>query len=192
MASVAAFRRTLQRMAESSRREPAEVVKQAYIKFVVSGRANTKLGKANRQVVANPDYDAKRRRGYRLHILAYRPDGTINRIPTNSRTDVRRRIRRRGLAKQSWSWMLAGISAPRGSDPLKDRRGISASGIVSVLQNLGRHARPSVEYANSLRYLEVANPGVHSIALRKASNSMEGMLARNIRSKYERIWRAGR
>lgn len=183
--SIAKFNAVLRKTALLSKRPASEVVKQGYIHFLQSGRANTKLGKAKRAIVDNKNYD-KRNPGTKPYFIVFLHQKRGPKyVPTDSKSDPRRRIRRRGLARQTWNWMFAGI-APAGQEAAyhgKTRPGT----IVKVSSNI-RPVRPSVEYANKLRYMEISNPRIHEVALGKASRRMQKLLDLNIKSRFERTW----
>jgi len=196
MASVAAFRATLKNMMAATQRPAGEVVKQAYINFLQSARENTGVGKEKlRKVISNPAY-ASRKRGEKVgkYLIVVRTQrrgiGKIIHLPTSRKKDPGnpiRKVPRRGLAKQSWNWMFAGIGMP-GESAMASRAGVSPSRLVKVKAQVHRIIRPSVEYENRLSYLQIANPGIHALALRNAAKKMQSNLDRGIKSKYERMW----
>ncbi len=163
-----------------------EAVKHAYIMFARSGRAATRLGVRKRQVFPNPDYVPRRglhqqkAKFFIQYLYQSRPPYLA---PTNSRSDPRRRIARRGLARASWGWMLR----PVAKTPAQSIPGVAQHKIVKITSRT-RGTNPFIAFVNRLMYMLKVHPDIGNRAMNAAARGMQHNLDNRMRAEMERLW----
>lgn len=172
-------------------REASEAVKHAFLVFGISGRANTKRGVNLRQVFPNPDRNnpnARTKRGKRPapFLIQYLYQSRPPRLaPARRKSDPRRRIRMRGLARASWGWMMQRIFSGRvEANPYR----IAKHSVMSVVDGTKRGTNPFVDFHDKLVYLLKVHPDVGRVAMAKAANRMQHQLDGRMKSEMQRVW----
>ena len=185
-ASVQAFQQALNDVEVVGRKSAAQAVQFASIKFVQSGRAASKLSKPRREVEPVPvrPSENRRRAGTIWRIVVKHQNKPDTYFYTDSKSDPRRKIQNRGVAKNAWSGALARMNKAAGKQ--------YANGVG---RNLGTaHLRlkgsdPAITIFNNVRYLEKAYPGIGSLAMRKAAAGMQHQLDQKVSRELERAWK---
>ena len=183
-ASLKQFQKAIDRVALETKKSGKDAVIQAAIRVVRSLQARSKpgrkaggRGKKLRKIIRNPDYDEGLPLekdyvggGAQFLIVAYtQKSKNPNLIPTNNRDDPRRKIKRAGLMKSSWGWMLKDLG--RSTSTKHGKR----PGVVTVRKDLSGF-EPNILLHNRLKYLTLARPNIVNESIVAASRSLEGHL----------------
>lgn len=178
-ASVAAFDRAINNVFDQTQRSAAETVKYASIRFAMSGRANTKVGKKNRAVVANTGKGAK----WLVVVKHQKKPDTF--LPTNRKTDPRRVIKYRGAAKNSWNGVFRRLNRPAASSAGggKGSRWGTAKQIGMKTHN------PAIIIENFTAYMLEAFPALLGTAYNKAAKAMQYQLDRKVSREFEKAFK---
>lgn len=210
--SVRAMERAMRAEIDVMGKEPAEVVKHAFIMFGKSGRNATRRGRRLRSIFPNPD--ARQRTG--------RPTGTSSKliaarrqahgrkddppekwgryiiqylyqrrapkfVATNSRSDPRRRIGRQHLAHKTWGLMMRAVFTGMPFDwPTRYR--VRPEAVQHVSDRTAGGTNPAVEFVDKLVYLLKLHPSIGQHAMRAAANKMQHMIDSRLRSDMLRVW----
>jgi len=173
-ASLARFQKALADGEKYMRKSANGAVIWGAIKFAQSARKATRdqlkaSTWAKRKVTKTKE---GRRTVYKVHYKKQSGAETIKTFAKAPKQKGPPRVSpQKGLAEQSWKWMLAAMNrAGKGAGVYKGKK--SRAGTVKVDKKLNG-ANPSIRMLNKLTYLDVAFPGVVSTALNKASKGME-------------------
>ncbi|VGO14743.1 hypothetical protein PDESU_03312 [Pontiella desulfatans] len=179
-ASERAFQRSLDNVFDQSQRSAADTVKYGAIRFATSGRASSKIGKKNRDVVPNSS-----KNGAKWLIVVKNQKGKPDRmLPTNALRDPRRVIKMRGAAKNSWNGVFRTLN---GKTKAVAGGGRGASWGTAKKRGMDTHA-PSITIENFTSYMMKAFPAILPTAYNKAANAMQAILDRKVSKEFERAW----
>lgn len=193
-ATLRSFTRTVQKTADVTNRSAFQAIIFAAIKFVVSAQARSKpsrmagQGKKKREIIENPNFvsggaDNFDEGGARYFIVALHQNDKRVLIPTNNRQDRRRIIRRRGLMKSSFAWMLRDLNSRQGASSKHRRMG----GVTRVRKNK-RVIEPTIRLQNFLQYVLKPYPNIVGESLKAASKSMIAQIEKKIKPRIKREW----
>jgi hypothetical protein len=188
---VARIQTTMRRMVMYLHKEMGEAVKAGAWYVARAAGAATKIAPKTRKIVPNPEYRSSYITGFwegsmamKWAVLRYRKDRStmLKPVKGETREDAKAsraaRIGRRGLAKDSWSWMLGSMGKPMLA--LHTRR---MAGISTVSKSIGGD-NPSVLLENRLRYAMdaflVKGRATVSNIMSRAANSMAASMNRKI------------
>lgn len=164
-----------------------QAVQYAALKFAQSGRAQSKLSKARRKIEPNTgqhsNLKSRKTHGAQYRIVVKHQGKPDTYLPTNRKSDPRRKIKNRGVAKNSWSGVLAKMHRASGRNYANG----SGRGLGTAEQRL-RGANPFITIINRVKYLENAYPGIGSIAMQKAARGMQHQLDNKVARDLQRGW----
>lgn len=184
-ASVTAMVGALSRLARETTYDMHGIVREGAVAFVRSARKRTPVGQRLRPVRQAPTED--QRQG-QWEVEKY-----INKSgpPVWVRTRVPRRVRvigRRGLARQSWGWMLRGLGRSAGTSaksPAQFHLRFSPSHVVRG----GVLGGAYVDMRNRLYYIAIIAPDIMteslSAAARAIQHRLDGRLFRQMKRAFE-------
>ena len=175
------FVRTLREVVKVTGRSASQAVIWASIRFSMAGRARSKVGKKWRTIEQNPDANSKR---FKYRVTFKSQDGPDTYRYTNQKRPQFREIKRRGLAKDSWRWLLAALGKSRGTLTSRGRSKWAAD-----VKDRSKSSNPEVELVNRLGYITLAFPGIQGDALTSATNAMKHSLERTVKRQMQRAWR---
>lgn len=162
------------------------------VAFLSSARANTKVGSKQRKPIESlkgshfVNGRKERKHKYKYRFPVYDQSGTVNWLGTNEKKDPRREITTRGMAKNSWAWLMVKIYS-KGAKPRyggKDGRRASRK-FISMKKRL-KAFNPSVEIENRISYMLKVFPDVVRIALRKANKGVAYKIKHGLNRYYKR------
>lgn len=111
--------------------------------------------------------------------------GTERLIPSMiGERDKRRKIRRRGLAKEHWSWMRLRLIKRFGG---KTFPGVRRSAVQTVTDRR-RRSQPAVVLESRLDYINKIAPNLAREALSAAARGIEHRIDRKVTRELQRIW----
>ena len=176
---VARFTSAIQRLQTDLGKDAENAVQHAAIRFAMSGRARSKPSKKNRELFPNPNRTGRGKKavGARYLIQYLRqPPNPPRLVPTDVRSDKRRVIETRGLAKASWGWMLSRMGRSVSAGVTQGRKtGRLASKFADVVNHSGRRD-PSIRLTDRLTYLKRAFPGIEPRAFQSAANQLNAIM----------------
>ena len=117
--------------------------------------------------------------GYNIIVLGQKKK---RKIFTSNQDDKRRKIPRRGTAKNAWNGIMASLGRPAkksGKNGL--RLGESRKKLTG--------SNPNVTLTNNNEFLDEIAPNVASQAMKKATSRMRGDLNRKVNKAWERMWK---
>lgn len=147
-------------------------VKWGAITFAQKARKKSEPGEKKRAIVDNPNRTGRgqRAKGAKYLIVVKTQKGADRYIPTNKKSDRRAKISRRGLAQNSWGFMLRKLGQSRAGGKKVDKgRGRRA---VVVKKKLQSSIAPEILLKNTLDYISTAYPGIVEESLREATRQM--------------------
>lgn len=187
--SVQSFMAALQRVAHETDKSAKEAVRFAFIRFGMAGRSRTRVGAKKRQLFDNPDRRNPRikKKPARYLIQVLHQEKAPSLLPTNRRTDPRRTIARRGLAKASWGWMMKRINPSVEAPSIP---GVSRYKWTDVKDRTSAGTNPYIDFHDKLTYLLIRHPNIGNEAMQSAANHMQHRLDNRLALDMVRAFRA--
>ncbi len=164
----------------------------AFAAFTVSRSAGVvcKEGKSKgrREIIDNPDRRrTKKGKGWRgaKYLIVVKRQGKPDRfIPTNRKSDKRRKIANRNLAY--YSWRVAAAKCMHKTPPQSKSR-TRGDKFVKVVRRMNPR-NPSITITNRLTYLDTAFPHMEATSITKGRRGFEKMVQKKIARKVARQW----
>ena len=209
--SLANLGRMIKRLQDETGRSASDAVTYAAMSVARSGGAASKIGKKKRDSIVNPEWKQARgsfawarkrlKEGKAIPAEAQAALQDLNSLtpflivrmrqggrppvmlPSYEKTDPRREIERRGLAKKVWGIMYGKLGAMRetGGASGKDFK------VLKYTEKYGDTAGSvAVRMINRLSYLESAYPGITQRAVSKGSSALQKHLDKRIKRATEK------
>lgn len=180
---MGAFTNALDKSAKITKRTPRKAIVWGWIAFARSARAaaRRKFKRHRRDVIPNPAYPQNSRA--KFLIVRHLSGGGIRHIPTNKKSDPRRKIANFGLFADSFGWMLKAFGRKS-----KKQSKLSARRFTSTRKRL-TGSNPHADFYSSLTYGFKHAPGLLSEAFGKAGNWMLKQTERYLDRQLRKIWR---
>jgi len=200
--SLADLSATLRLLSEATGRTASESVTYAGIKIAESARSASKLGKTNRDIIANPawaegravrarinrqkargqavsaqDAMAAAQAGSPLLIVAMNQKGPPQMWPAWERKDTRRKIENRGLAKGAWNRIVGKLASMADGGGSGDRDIYVSKRILKLGDSAGEIAARLI---NKLPYAEKAYPGLVQTAVTNGTKALKGAIEKGV------------
>ena len=202
--SLADFRRALADTERVSRRSAGETVKYGFVRYCKAYRSRYRSSKRRHDVIERMGREyftdqrgrTRWRRAMMLFAVKLRQRGEARQVPISSRSDPKRLIRRRGLGKESFGWMMAGVHGVRWKSKATGSWVNAWSSIrhyryttVKVTDRSDRGGNPFIDFENRLGYLLKSAPALPSVSMASAAAYMQKMLDMKTARELERVWR---
>lgn len=181
-----AFRQSMQ----IEKRSAKETLKFFAIRVAMAGRSRTKRGKKFRKIIQNPLWTPGRGRNRSKHlrylIVVKRQKKRDLLLPKRNKKkagDSRVLIKRAGMAKQSWGWMLAAFGKNKGNTKKVSRKFIKVQKFFKVLT-------PKIILENRLTYINTLHPNIEKDVTQAALNYIlkrqEQKKAKQLQKQFKR------
>jgi hypothetical protein len=188
IANMKQWKRDMREVARIMRKSRKEFLEWFGVRYGMSARNLTKMGKKFREIVPNPHYFKGSKKAKWAIVVRKQPRGqTLIPKRTKKKSDDRRvLIPNRGMAKTSWGWMLGRLgkarSVPASVAPKAAKR---AKRVVDTAYQESRDSAV-ITLTNRLSYLTNMDPTLEKTAVERATAFMHRQADHKLQKEYDK------